>query len=88
MSGQGDPNRIPLAQRRNCNQCADVLDTHADGVAHRCQGAWVPNRTGGGANALVAPVYVDEWLCRSCVKAVRKGLSWQQQSLGLWGGPQ
>ena len=80
---QGDPNRIPLAQRRHCDQCGEVLDTTANGVARRCSGAWVPNRSGGGANALVAPVYEDVYLCRACVKQVRAGHVWQQQRLGL-----
>jgi hypothetical protein len=78
----GDPTRIPLGRRRDCEQCGEVVDSKADGVAQLCT-AWIPNRSGGGANSLVQPVYAERFLCKLCVELRRKGISWEQGRLPL-----
>lgn len=76
-----DVSRIPAARRVECEQCGDVIDATGTGTA-RLATAWVPNRSGGGPNALVEPVWhAGRYLCRFCLDARRRGLSWSQGRL-------
>jgi hypothetical protein len=64
----------------HCDQCGEVVDARAPGVAQRVRG-WRVNRSQGGANMIALAEPERHWLCRHCLDKRRSGYSWDQLAL-------
>ena len=64
-----DPRYIPERDRVRCHECREVIDAKAIGVAQLVMG-WRVNRA-KGANQIVDPEAIREWLCVQCLDAHR-----------------
>ena len=64
-----------------CMDCNARVDTHHTGAAELVRGFRV-NRSGGGANQILAWEGLGMWLCPGCVNLRRAGVDPTQLTLG------
>lgn len=53
-----------------CADCGQPVDYRRPGVGERVTGIR-QNRAAGGANQIIAPKGLGEWLCAGCVEAAK-----------------